>query len=258
MTHTRILEFEGGRNFRDMGGYPTIDGRRVKWRTLFRSGTLTRLSAADLDAVDALSIRSVYDFRTDEERRAEPHPWPRTSEVSVYFRDYVASAGELRRLAELPMPTVDHAREAMFTIYRTLPYEQADAYRRLFQGAVSGPLPLLFNCSAGKDRTGVAAALMLSALGVEEDAIIEDFVLTEQAFDFRKLRGPTNERSAQWGLNRLPGEVLDVLIGARPDFLAATFDELERRSGGLEGYLERELGVGPNEIEALRERLLEG
>jgi protein-tyrosine phosphatase len=257
VTPTRIISLERGRNFRDLGGYPTVDGQRVKWRTLFRSGTLAHLTETDLDAVDALEIRAVIDLRTGEERQAEPHPWPRHPHVTAYSRDYVSSAGELRRLAEKPLPTGADARAAMLTIYRTLPYEQADAYRRLFSDASQGRLPLLFNCSAGKDRTGVAAALLLSVLGVAREVVVEDFVLTETAFNFRSLATTMNDQSPHSGMGRLPAEVLDALIAAHPDYLAAMFDEIDRRSGSLPRFLECELGIAAHEIDILRNHLLE-
>ena len=253
----RIIALEGGRNFRDLGGYPAADGRRVKWRTLFRSGTLCQLTATAIETLDALSIRAAYDLRTADERRAEPHAWPRHPEIFLYSRDYTISGGELGRLFERGIPTAADARAAMIRVYRTLPYEQAEAYCQIFHDAATGKLPLLFNCSAGKDRTGVAAALLLAALGVDRDVIVEDYALSETLFDFRKAASENSDASPHRAMQRLPQDVQDAFIASHPDYLVAMFGELNERNGDLTRYLEDELAIGANEIEQLQNRLLE-
>lgn len=136
----RLIPLEGGRNFRDLGGYLTSDGRRVKWRKLFRSGSMAGLTAADYGSLSSLSIKIVCDLRTAQEIEAE-------------------------------LSTPKMARAAMIQGYRRLPFEQVPAHRELFRRLAAGDVPLVFNCSAGKDRAGTAAALILSALGVLRDAL---------------------------------------------------------------------------------------
>src|SRR6516225_2930691 len=94
----RVPRLEGGRNFRDLGGYRTNDGRRVRWGMLFRSGTMSGLTPSDYDALAALSIRSVCDLRTPEEREVEPNAWAKHAGVKYWCRDYVSSFGELRKV----------------------------------------------------------------------------------------------------------------------------------------------------------------
>lgn len=250
MTLNRIISLEGGRNFRDLGGYPTADGRVTRWRTLFRSGSLCHLTPGDMEILDSMGIRAVFDLRNDRERSSEPHRWPSDDSVSVYQRNYSASGAELARLVDAPSVKREDVRQSMIDNYRLLPYEQAEAYQALFEGLAAGRVPALFNCSAGKDRTGIAAALLLSILGVPHDIIIEDYVLTERAFDFRTL---VHIRSGRAARDR---EVTDVLIAAHPDYLNACFNELNNQHGGVSRYFSDVLGIPQKAQEHMRNTLL--
>ena len=161
LTSERVLPLEGGRNFRDLGGYATADGGRVKWGRLYRSGSMARLTVADYDYLSKLGIRVVCDLRTTEERHAEPNKWQEIAQLSYWTRDYTMSFGELRRLMASDLATAEQAKAAMLGVYQQLPFEQAPSYRELFRRLAGGELPLAFNCSAGKDRAGTAAALTL-------------------------------------------------------------------------------------------------
>jgi protein-tyrosine phosphatase len=255
VSEPRIIPLEGGRNVRDLGGYPTADGRTTRWRTLFRSGSLSRLTTADRAVLDALGIRAVFDLRTDAERDSEPHPWPAGGDVLQYRRSYDASGGELLRLLHDPSVTGDDARRAMIANYRILPYEQAPSYRALFEGLADGMVPALFNCTAGKDRTGVAAALLLSMLGVSRDLVIEDYRLTERAFDFRSLVDSSRSDGRTSGA-ALDSAVVEALIAAHPDYIGACFEEIDARHGGVSAYLAEVVGLPAAMQDRLRDTLL--
>lgn len=250
----RLLPLKGARNFRDLGGYRTIDGRSVRWGRLYRSGSMAELTPADGEYLRRLGIRFVCDLRTTDERTHAPCTWTEAAGAIYWSRDYLTSFGDLRDLLRSGAPTAAAVREVMQTAYRHLPFEQAPAYRELFKRLASGELPMIFNCTAGKDRTGIAAALILSALGVEREQIIEDYDLTNQLLDSQRFPRAQNKQSL---LSQLSPEALHSIMGSDPDYLRAAFEAIEARHHGIESYLQDVLDIGPTELAAIRKELLE-
>jgi protein-tyrosine phosphatase len=151
-------------------------------------------------------------------------------------------------------------RTAMLGFYEELPYDHAESYQFLFEELLAGNVPLVFNCAAGKDRTGVAAALVLGALGVPRDHILEDYSLTERLVDFEALvmQGDASDQTTGFNAIRaLPREIRAPVLRSDPDYLASALDAIDRREGSLDDFLARQFGVGLGEREALRELLLE-
>jgi len=249
----RLLPLQGGRNFRDLGGYEAHDGRRVRWGQVFRSGSLAGLTAADWEGLQARGVRVLCDLRTNMERQHEPFPWAQAPGISYFARDYNSSFGELRRLMSAGLPSGAVVREAMINSYRQLPFEQAPSYRRLFTHLAANEIPMVFNCSAGKDRAGTAAALLLGALGIPRETIVEDFELTNSVGRLREVLGRTTGSL----LSMLPGEVADAILGADPDYIAAALGSVEERHGSIEGYLDQVLEIDAAALERIRGNLLE-
>jgi len=244
---------EGGFNLRDFGGYLTADGRRVKRAMLYRSGIMTMLTDADEAHLCSLGIRAVCDFRRGDEREAEPTRWIETAGASYWSLDYSGSSGILGPLLKDDMTTADMVRDAMITMYRDIPVDHAPSYRVMFEQLAGGEAPLLINCSAGKDRTGVGAALILSALGVSREVVEEDYLLTNVHADFGRLFSRRDRMTRT--LQRDP-EVVAPISAADTAYLNAAFDELDRRYGGLHGYLE-ELGVNAAALAKIKDLLLD-
>jgi protein-tyrosine phosphatase len=250
----RFIPIPGSHNLRDMGGYRTEDGRELKWGTLFRSGVMARLSDADRVEFRRLGISVIFDLRANHERARRPTQWHHGQETQYYSRDYEMSAGALDEMLRKGSFAPEDATRVVHDAYRVLPFEQAASYRELLRLLVAGRVPLLFNCTAGKDRTGIAAALILFAVGVPRQTIEHDYSLTDLA-----LAGLTDILLADpryATLAKLPQEQYSPLLKADPDYLAVAFKEIESRHGGLPRYLEAVLGVGLKEIKALREVLL--
>jgi protein-tyrosine phosphatase len=251
----RVVQLEGGHNFRDLGGYIATDGRRVRTGLVFRSGTLAELTEPDLEQVARLGIKFVCDFRANRERTARPSRWPASATIDLWTRDHESSVGELVHAVRAPGATADEIRGRMRESYRTLPYEQAESFRELFNRVASGSLPLMFHCSAGKDRTGCAAALLLSLLGVARDTVIEDYMLSERFFESccRIVRNdPTSAR-----LTAVDSRIWEPLLRAERSYIETMFQVLEQRHGSVEGYLHDVLGVSADVGAAIRGRLLE-
>ena len=250
----RVPPLQGGRNFRDLGGYAAADGRRVKWGVIFRSGSLAGLTQADWDTLTARRVRAVCDLRTTREREAEPFAW-KDAGLEYFARDYATSFGELRKVLATNLATEAAARAAMVSGYRELPFEQSQAYGQIFLHLRRNDVPLIFNCSAGKDRAGTAAALVLGALGVKRDAIIEDFVLTNQVLDLRKaLTSSVGDASLMSGR---PTAVVTAILDADAQYIEAALDSVEEKHGSIEGYLRDVLSVDDRDLVSIRGNLLE-
>lgn len=254
----RVLPLQGGRNFRDLGGYATADGRRVKWGKIYRSGSMAGLTTDDYGYLSDLGIKFVCDLRTRQEREAEPNQWVLARKVAYWARDYDMSVGDLGKLMAAQELTPAKMRESMVALYRELPFEQAPAYRVMFSRLAADEIPLAFNCSAGKDRAGTGAALILSALGVPRDTIVADYALSESIL---KAQGAfrSDQRSKEaWGpIANMSPEVFAPLIRSDPSYIRAMFDAIDKKYGSVERYLRDELGVTPADLARMRRQLLE-
>lgn len=252
----RLVPVEGGFNLRDFGGYPTMDGGTVRRGMLYRSGTMTMLSETDGAYLAGLGIRFVCDLRRPKERQHEPTLWCEPAGVEYWSRDYGESSGVLNEAARTSERTAASMRQTMIDLYRKLPFDHAPSYRVMFERLLDGQVPMLFNCSAGKDRTGVGAALVLHALGVGRDAIYEDYQLTNRA-DFTRLWRDKSKVSVLARLSAEAPEVVAPIITADPAYLDTMYDELDRHHGGIDAYLAREIGVDADAQRRLRALLVD-
>ncbi|MER7504986.1 tyrosine-protein phosphatase [Nonomuraea pusilla] len=238
----RHIAFANLCNFRDIGGYATQDGRTVRWQRLYRADSLGWLAGADLETFRALGVRTVIDLRHPYEvERAGRVPateelayWNLPIEGRPWNRDdYSEDMGIARFLAdrylELSEDGVDNLRIAVETI------------------AATGGTPAVVHCAAGKDRTGLLTALILSMLGVAEDDIVADYALTglatQRFLDGWRRRNPGKPPWPGFGL--APAEAMRLLL-----------DELARRHGSVAAYVADVLGVDEDTVALLRTTLL--
>jgi protein-tyrosine phosphatase len=241
----RHLNLAGASNFRDLGGYVTRDGRPVRWRQIFRSNHLGHLTDEDVAIVRTLGIRSAFDFRGSEERTAALCGMSDVTVHSLPVEPTVVAA--LRTIAAGGTPlSTDHAVEVMRDSYRGYVQENTQRFRSLFAHLLEERAPLVIHCTAGKDRTGFACALILHALGVPEDVISEDYLLTNRFY----RRDPTASSD-------LPDHVRQVLGSVQASFLAAAFEAIDADYGDLESYLHDGLGLGKAERAHLEARYLQ-
>ncbi|MDF0486519.1 tyrosine-protein phosphatase [Sphingomonas sp. H39-1-10] len=251
--HERLLPLQGGRNFRDLGGYRTADGRSVKWGVLFRSGSMHGLTEADYRSLEARGIRVVCDFRDRRERAAEPVTWPAAGAPRVLSDDYDL---DMRFLpAGSPKSwTPEQVRAAMTKAYPAMLGQFNGQYRRMFAELLAGHAPLAFNCSAGKDRTGIAAALLLTALGVPRKDVIADYLLTNRYLDASALtKGTPNPANPLAGL---PPETAKPLMAADAAYIEAALAVVDGHKDGAKGYFRDELGLSAADLVKLRNAYL--
>jgi protein-tyrosine phosphatase len=241
----RHLNLEGASNFRDLGGYHARDGRIVRWRQIFRSNHLGHLTEADIEVLRGLGVRSAFDFRGTEERVAAMCGIAGIAVHSLPIEPTVVAALRARRADGAALSSED-ALEVMRDSYRNYVRHNTHSYRTLFTHLLEDRAPLVIHCTAGKDRTGFACALILHALGVPDDVIAEDYLLTNRFY----RRDPTASSD-------LPDEVRQALASVEASFLGAAFEAIGAEYGDLENYFSDGLGVGADQRAKLKARYLD-
>lgn len=244
-TAERALALEGGSNFRDIGGYPAAGGRKVRWGLIYRSGGTPVITEADRKRIAGLGLASMVDLRSEEERQLAP---TRISGVPYTAIGYsMAAIG---------------ATGSMNDVYARFPAMMAPQVKQVFARLLRREVPLAYNCSAGQDRTGFTTALILSALGTPYGTIVEDYHLST------KFRRPENELPkidpALYPGNEVAGffakmqgdqryaKPYPLMTAEGKPFLDFAFAEMQRKWGGVNGYLTKEIGLTPKDIARLR------
>ena len=254
----RIHRFDALDNFRDYGDYAAGAGRHIASGRLFRSAHQARVSDADLNRLDALDIAAIVDLRRPSERRDQPSKRPArfTGAVIESAHDDGGEAPHVTFLKTADL-TPDSGRRFMTETYRRLPFEAShlDLFARYFRtlGEVEGPV--LIHCAAGKDRTGMLAALTHHLLGVHPDDMIADYLLTNVAVDLeRRAPGVTRQLQAMTGRSASHDAVV-AFLGVEPAYLETALAEVVAQYGSVDGYLERALGVDARLRDRIGERL---
>lgn len=264
-TAERLLPLEHGSNFRDLGGYPAAGGKHVRWGLIYRTGATPMLTDADFGYVARLGIRSDIDLRSTEERQIAPDMVPARAGARYFAKDYPAD--QVFRAPPSAAPGSHAAASASaVSLYRVWLISLAPQYREIFKSLLRGDGAVTFHCSAGQDRSGVAAALVLSALGVPRDIIFADYHLS------------TQDRRPQYEMPKIdpaayPGNVVAQYYaraqaaGPKPPrplydeqghaYLEQTFDEIDTRWGSVDAYLDQVLGIDAHDIAKLRAMYLE-
>jgi protein-tyrosine phosphatase len=240
----RVWPLQGATNFRDLGGYPGQDGRPVRWRRLFRSDHLGGLTQADKATLVELGLAKAFDFRGQAERAADRYELPGVTQHSLAIEPTVVQRMQ-ELIAKGQALTPERAAELMTGLYRALVNDQAHRFAELFEHLLDVEGPVVFHCTAGKDRTGFAAALILLALGVPRDVVEQDYLLTNRVFQ--------PPPAAQGGLS---AEVLAVLWRVQPGFLHAALQVVDSDHGGVERYLDQRMGLDAATRRRLAERYL--
>ncbi|MCT7351044.1 tyrosine-protein phosphatase [Streptomyces sp. 15-116A] len=255
-------ELAGVRNFRDVGGLPTVDGRRVRHGVLFRSGHLAHATAEDAAFLSSLGLHTIFDFRNAADQKLEGPDieLPGVRNVNLPLSDPADGAefwkmvrdGNLDQLREILAAGKGAAR--MIASYRTTIKARTAEHSRVLHSLADDSVPVLMHCAAGKDRAGLSVAVTLLALGVERDAIFEDYLKSNAKHRRYKVRRSSDAPAAY---SPEVMELLSPLFDARAEYLSAALETIEETWGDVDTYLETALGFTPEHRERLRERLLD-
>lgn len=244
----RRIAFEGVVNFRDLGGYRTAAGRCTAWGRVFRSDALYRLSPADLVTYAALGIRAVYDLRSDDERALHPNPMPSRH---IPLESHVPR-GEFTDGSAL-REAID-AERRLRDVYLAVLSTAGPLFGELYAGlAHDDGLPAVIHCAGGKDRTGLAAALLLSCLGVGRESVLDDYELTAHTLTAARHR-EILQRFVSVGMSQ---EAARAFLGTPRWVMAEALETIDKDYGGVEAYLRGPGALGTTTLEALRRLLLE-
>jgi protein-tyrosine phosphatase len=261
----RHIELQGQSNFRDIGGYKTKDGRTVKWGQVYRSGELPRLTDEDVAVLEKINLRMVHNFLLEEEileRGSDRLPEATTlvkNPIRTSADDLVIALIDARKTGDFSMVPPDLNRE----IHRVLALEGRDEYAAMIR-ALTDPAnrPFVFHCSHGVHRTGTAAAILLSALGVPWDTIRNDYLLSNvyrAEENDKRIKQLTNEAAKT--LN-IPLEGVDTtnivaFYILKGEYIDGTLEAIEDEYGSMNNYLTEGLGLTQEELTALLKELLE-
>jgi len=254
----RHLKFSGTKNFRDLGGYRTVDNRTVRWGVLYRSDALHKLTDADHKSLSALSLDRIVDFRAEHETEREPDRLPvdmgkRVVKIPILDSStkvwYDSRAEFVRNLKNID------STKYMLETNAELATRFTPEIRQFFHELLSAEgRPILFHCAAGKDRTGFTAALILQLLGVAPEIVLVDYLLTNQYF----------LDSYKWSLILLRltkgkrfTNVVKGFMEAHPTYLSAAFEAVNREHGSFENYIHNGLGLTEAQTEHLKRLYLE-
>lgn len=255
----RIHAFDGINNFRDYGNYVTAAGRKVKSGQLFRSANLSQATDADLETFAGLGIAYVVDLRRPGERPREPSRFPAGFTGQVIENDtgdqVEAPHMEVLRASGLNEEAV---RTYMLNYYTHAPFEDRhiDLFSRYFQAVASGKGAVLIHCAAGKDRTGMLAALTHHVLGVHRDDVMEDYLLTNVAARIEE-RVPTATEMVKGYFGGEPTpQAVKAFLGVEASYLERAFEMIEDRYSSLDDYLVKALGVDDAMRDKVADQLL--
>ncbi|MET7290196.1 tyrosine-protein phosphatase [Streptomyces sp. NPDC005573] len=255
-------ELTGVRNFRDVGGLPTVDGRSVRHGVLFRSGHLAHATDKDTAFLASLGLHTVFDFRNSADQQLEGPDveLPGVRNVNLPLSDPADGAefwkmvrdGDLEQLRGILAN--GKGADRMITSYRRIVKDRTAEHAQVLHALAKDSVPALMHCAAGKDRAGISIAVTLLAVGVEREAITADYLESNARHRRYKVR-----RSGDQDTAYTPEvmELLSPLFEARAEYLSAAFASIEETWGGTEAYLERGLGLTPVHRDRLRERFLD-
>jgi len=245
----RIVKLDGASNFRDLGGYPTRDGHHVKWGHIYRSADISKLTDKDLQTLQTLHLTTVCDLRGPQEYQSAPDRLP-----AGVNRIELPAGSENVNTAQLPAQLQKAANRdsVMAATYTKIDHFKAK-YKPMFDQLLTMDTTqsLLFHCTAGKDRTGIGAALVLSALGVDQATILKDYAATDVYW--QPGREQIVQRMKQGGLSE---EAIKAMLAANPAYLTATFKTINDQYGSMDTFLAQQMELTPDKLATLRAKYL--
>lgn len=255
-----IMPFQGINNFRDLGGYKTQDGRRVKWNTFFRSAELAGLTPDDLEYLKSLGVKTIFDYRSKGEVMKRPDPMIEELEnINISGMPFLdKQQGNFDIVALLQENTEQLLQDpSAFLKKGYIEMVSSNHAFKTFMECVGDPqkMPIIQHCTAGKDRTGFGSALLLLALGVSEEIVIEDYLLTNQ---YRLVANHSIMKEMEPLLqDAYSRKKFELMLEARREYLESSLQKIKTVYGSISNYLAQEYGLNGEKIEILQQYYLE-
>ncbi len=255
----QFINIEGAINLRDFGGYATQDGRTVKKGMLFRCGLMTDIAEHAFDDFAALDIGVICDLRSHEEAENHPTPDAPPFDVRVHIPIWPGSSSQFQQAMQESQkrPSAEDFMSFMNDVTREIARDHVEAYKELMSHLCDTDRGFLLHCSAGKDRTGFGAAIILTMLGVDHETVLHDYLVSNEATELAdRARERMLASMREQGLpERIDDNFLHIMSGVKSEYLLAAFDEIDNHYGGIQGYLE-EVGITAAEQKELKRKLL--
>ena len=264
MQNKRLIPIIGIKNLRDMGGYKSRSGESFKWGKLYRSGRPSELEAETHAEMAALNIGTVVDFRSEKEKNNSPIVWnqhwqPNYKEVPIGGNAAAWVKELFEKLSTSPFPAKE-LNDQFILAFQTIPIENIDGLKALFDVLIDDAQDdqaALFHCTAGKDRTGIAGALIMKALDMHNDDIMADFLMTNHAVDLKA----SSKELAEWASDKAgrtiePDAVLP-LVGVKESFLEAAYKKIDQEFGSMDNYLRTGMGLEDDRLDILKRKFLQ-
>lgn len=261
VTGLQAQQLDGVANFREIGGYKTADGHQLKRNVLFRSGELSGATSKDQEILKSLHIRYEIDLRTDTERKESPSRWsgnpPKVISVSVGQPRNSDPTAALRSSAA--PQTAEQALTYMQQATARIALDGAADIGQVLSRLAEGDEPALLHCSAGKDRTGVTVAVLMTLLQIPRDQVYQEYLKSNDAVDQQIQRAKAREQggATSFRMTAFPVEAQQKLAGADASYLDAAFSAIDKQYGSFDTYIKNGLKITPEQVRSLRARLLE-
>ena len=241
----RVVPLQGTSNFRDLGGYTGYGGRALRWRRLYRSDHLGQQTAADQAQLRQRGVTKALDFRGVHESAAAAYSLPGITRHALNIEPTVAQ--RMQDVVALGQALDENTTVGLMEeLYQNVVRHHSQRMAAFFGHVLAADQALVFHCTAGKDRTGIAAALLLSAMGVPREVVMQDFLLTNRYF-----------RPPQTAADTLPAAVRQALWSVRPSYLQAALHCIDTEHGGMPAYLRDSLGLTQNMLDDLARQNLQ-
>lgn len=261
-TDLRALPITSGSNFRELGGYQTKDGRYIKFHKILRSGMLATLNQQDLAYLNDYGMRAVVDFRSDDEVKHSPDKLPDNATyhyLPVFDYDQTENSESLQQLEARYRHNPNLGHQKMLRVYHNMiadPHAK-QSYRQFFETLLANTAEnqaVLFHCTAGKDRTGMAAVFFLTALGVDPQTIKQDYLLTNR-IAAPIINARLDELAAHHATNDTIANIR-ALLSVNPEYLATAIKQIKKEAGSIINYLHQGLQLTDDDIKTLRQLYL--
>lgn len=241
--HQRVIALNGTSNFRDLGGYSTPEGT-IKWGQVYRSAHLADLDTTDQQTLQHLGVQRSIDLRGARECKKRPYDFDFITRQACSIEPVVAQLVD-SMVVEQGEITTDQAHAYMQAMYTSFYTDHISQFQHVFEHLCTHTEPTVLHCTAGKDRTGFAVALLLDALGVHHDDILEDYLLTQA--HYHPVLQPEK------GIDLA---CMKILWGVSAQYLEASFKQLRQQYGSVRTFSEQRLGLSEIKLFELKQRLL--